>query len=414
MFKRIAIFALLMALNLVAVAQNDSILVVGKDTVAYRYTPISFTPQKKAKSGKGWQKFIDYIADSNLDQSFEKRVDMTFAPGIYYTPSTSVGLAVMAAGLYRLDKHNRNISPSNFSVYGTASLTGFYRVGINGVNIFRNDHQRIIYNAEFFSQPTSFWGVGYDAAMTYSSMRYLASRTIVDLRLLQRVVKRLYVGVGADYNYHFGKFGGRKYASESDFLVRLNGDRVVYNATGVSLFVEFDTRDIISNPQRGVYVSIQAKVRPKGMNNVGQTLWYGRLSANFYQKLWWGAVLALDLQTELNSVGTPWVYNASIGGLSAMRGYYAGRFNDLCAITLQAELRQKIYKGLGATAWVGAGNVFRTFGEFDWHKTLPTYGIGLRYALKRNLSFRFDYGFGSRDHRGKLIHGAVFSLNEAF
>ena len=102
----------------------------------------------------------------------------------------------MAAGRYRLDKQNRNIPASDFSVYATASLTGFYRVGATGVNIFRNYNQRIIYNAEFYSQPTSFWG-GYDAAMTNSSMHYLASRTIVDARFLQRVTRHSFlVAVG--------------------------------------------------------------------------------------------------------------------------------------------------------------------------------------------------------------------------
>ena len=414
MFRRIAIFAIFALIGSEVVAQNDTILVANKDSVVYRYTPINISTSKSSKKSSGWQRFVDYVADGATDQSFERKVDMTFVPSIYYTPSTSAGLLVMAAGRYRLDKQNRDIPASDFSVYATASLTGFYRVGAHGVNIFRDDRQRIIYNAEFFSQPTSFWGVGYDAAMANSSMRYLASRTIVDARFLQRVAKGLFVGVGADFNYHFGRFGGSKYASEEELAIRLGGERVSYSATGISLFIEFDTRDVISNPQRGLYISAQAKVRPKGMGNVRETLWHGRLSANYYQKLWKGAVLALDLQGELNSQGTPWVYNASIGGISSMRGYYAGRFNDLCAVTLQAELRQHIYKGFGVAAWGGAGNVFRTFGEFDWHKTLPTYGVGLRYGIRRDMNLRLDYGFGGRDNRGKLIHGAVFSINEAF
>ena len=415
MIRRITILAMLTLLSAEVMAQKDSILVVGRDTVAYRYTPIETSSKKSRKSGEGWSRFAQYIADSSTDQSFQKRVDMTFVPALYYSRSTSVGLAVMASGMYRLDKQNRTIPASDFSLYATASLTGFYRVGAKGCNIFKNDKQRIVYNAEFFSMPTSFWGVGYDAAMTNDAMRYLASRTIVDARFLQRVAKGLFVGVGADFNYHFGRFGGkRNFVAESDFLARLDGERVEYNATGISLFVEYDTRDVLSAPQRGVYLSAQAKVRPKGMNSVGQTLWSGSLSANFYQRLWQGAVLALDLRGEWNSEGTPWVYNASIGSLQSMRGYYAGRFNDLCAVTLQAELRQKIYKRLGAVAWGGAGNVFHSFRTFAWHETLPTYGVGLRYEIKKNVNIRLDYGFGGRDNHGKLIHGAVFSINEAF
>ncbi len=413
MFKRITIFLLLALLGAEAVAQNDSILVTSRDTIAYRYTPIEPASPKRG-GGEGWRKFVNYLVESSTDSSFERKVDMSFVPALYYSRSTSLGLAVMASGLYRLDKKNRNIPASNFSVYATASLTGFYRVGISGCNIFRNDRQRIVYNAEFYSQPTYFWGVGYDAAMTNSSVRYLASRTIIDVRFLQRVAKGLFVGVGADYNYHFGRFGGKRYDAESDFLQLIGGEGVKYNATGISLYIEFDTRDTISAPQRGVYIAIQGKARPKGMNSVGQTLWSVNLVADYYQRLWRGAVLAFDLRGEWNSKATPWVYNATIGGTQTMRGYYAGRFNDLCAITLQAELRQKIYRGLGAVAWGGVGNVFSSFGEFDWHETLPSYGLGLRYELKHGVTLRFDYGFGGRGNSGKLIHGAVFSLNEAF
>ena len=412
MLSRIAILALLAVLCNKAMAQSDSILVSNRDTIAYKYTPMGSTNPKK-QSGNGWSKFVDYIVESGRDSSFERKVDLTFIPTLYYSRSTSAGLAVMASGLYRLDKKNRDIPASNFAVYATASLTGFYRVGVRGNNIFRNDNQRISYNAEFYSQPTSFWGVGYDAAMTNDAIKYLASRSIVEGKFLQKITKGLYIGAGADYNYHFGKFGG-KYTSQEALEMRLNGERVEYNATGISLFVEYDTRDAIFVPQRGVYVSVEAKVRPRGMNSVGKTLWSGRLVANYYQRLWRGAVLAFDLRGELNSKETPWVYNASIGGVSAMRGYYAGRFNDLCAITLQAELRQNIYRGFGVVAWGGAGNVFSSFADFDWHKNLPNYGVGIRYSLKRGTSIRFDYGFGSRDNRHKLIHGAVFSLNEAF
>ena len=409
--SRVFIFVLLSLTFVEAVAQNDSILVTNKDTVAYRYTPISnFTPQVRERKGR--EAFLRYLAGSNTDESFDRKVDMTFLPTIYYTPSTSAGLAVMASGRYRIDKQNRAIPASDFSLYATASLTGFYRVGVKGNNIFRNDNQRIIYNAEFYSMPTQFWGVGYEAAMSNTSLRYLASRTLVDARFLQRVTKGLYVGAGADFNYHFGRFDRGKYTSESELLARLNGERVEYFATGISLFVEFDTRDVISNPQRGIYVAAQVKVRPKGLNNVGGTLWSGRLAANYYQRLWKGAILAFDLRGEFNSKGTPWVYNAILG--STLRGYYAGRFNDLCAISLQAELRQQIYKRFGAVAWGGAANLFHDFRSFAWRETLPTYGVGLRYEIMNGVNVRLDYGFGGRDHRGKLIHGAVFSLNEAF
>lgn len=417
MHRRIAIFALLVAIVSTAAAQNDSILVNDRDTIAYSYTPITFPntatqPAPKPKS-EAWQKIVRYFTESARDKSFEKKVDFTFIPGIYYSNSTSAGLALVAAGLYRLDRENRTLPASDFSIYATVSLTGFYRVGVKGNNIFRNDRRRITYDAEFYSQPTKFWGLGYEAARQGDYVRYNGSRCSADIRYLERIAKGLYIGVGADFDYLYSRKVRNDEGDYDRFLGRLGGEKSSYYALGASLFVEFDTRDFIPNPARGVYISLQGKIRPKGTSDIGRTTYYGRLVVDYYQRLWRGAILALDLRGEFNSNGTPWTLYASLGGSHNMRGYYDGRYSDLCAVTLQAELRQRIYKRLGGVVWGGAGNCF-SYDNFAWRNTLPTYGVGLRFELKRRVNIRLDYGFGGKDSRGKLIHGAVFSVNEAF
>jgi hypothetical protein len=162
MRRRIAILVLLTTLVSSVAAQNDSILVSGRDTIAYTYTPITLPsqPLKPKRENKAWNRLVQYFVESAKDNSFERRVDFSFIPAIYYSNSTSAGLAFIAAGLYRIDKNNREIPASDFSIYATASLTGFYRVGIEGNNIFRNDRRRITYTTEFYSQPTRFWGLG--------------------------------------------------------------------------------------------------------------------------------------------------------------------------------------------------------------------------------------------------------------
>lgn len=417
MLRRIAILVLLLATYRVVTAQSDSILVNGRDTIAYTYTPFntSNTQNRVAKrQNKGWERFVRYITESSEDNSFERKVDFTFLPGLYYTNSTSAGLVFIGTGLYRLDKENKTLPASDFSVYATASLTGFYRVGVEGNNIFRNDQRRIAYNTEFYSQPSRFWGLGYGEAMQNGYVRYNGSRCYADIRYTERIAKGLYIGVGADFDYLYtrkvAKDGGEEYAT---FLSRLNGGRSSYYALGISLLLEYDTRDFIPNPERGLHISLQGKIRPKGTSNIGRTTFQGRLIADYYQPLWRGAVLALDLRGEVNSNGTPWSMYATLGGASTMRGYYAGRFSDLCAVTLQAELRQRIYKRLGSVVWGGMGNVF-AYDNFAWRNTMPSYGIGLRFEIKRRINLRLDYGFGGKDGTGKLIHGAIFSVNEAF
>lgn len=416
MHRRITILALLMALVSSVAAQNDSILVSGRDTIAYRYTPITLPtqPSKPKRENKAWNKIVKYFVDSAQDNSFERKVDFTFVPGIYYSNSTSAGLAFVAAGLYRIDKENRELPASDFSIYATASLTGFYRVGVKGNNIFRNDRRRITYNTEFYSQPTHFWGLGYREAMHNRYVSYNGSRCMVDIRYVERIAKGFNIGLGADFDYLYTRRVRRDNSNEYEaFLSRLNGQKEAYYALGISLLLEYDTRDFIPNPERGVYISLQGKIRPKGTSNIGGTTYSGSFVVDYYQRLWRGAVLALDARGEVNSNGTPWSLYSSLGGSHSMRGYYAGRFSDLCAVSVQAELRQRIYKRLGGVVWGGAGNVF-SYDNFAWRNTMPNYGVGLRFEFKRRVNLRLDYGFGGKDGQGKLIHGAVFSVNEAF
>ena len=98
--------------------------------------------------------------------------------------------------------------------------------------------------------------------------------------------------------------------------------------------------------------------------------------ANGYTRVWKDAILATELYGEFNAAGTPWSMLARMGGSRRMRGYYEGQYNDNCMITFQAELRQRIWRRIGAVAWGGAGNVFHCFKRFPvepdaaqlWHR----------------------------------------------
>ena len=193
----------------------------------------------------------------------------------------------------------------------------------------------------------------------------------------------------------------------------LGSQRPEYLALGIGAVVEYDSRDVITNPTRGVYLGANYLVRPKAFGDVGFTLWRVEATANYYQRLWHNAVLAFDLHGEFNSRHTPWTMYALLGSNYRMRGYYEGRFSDLNMITLQAELRQRVWRRFGVTVWGGAGNVFHSPESFSWRETLPNYGVGLRWELTKGINARLDYGFGGRVN-GRLINGLVMSIYEAF
>ena len=408
-------------------AQTDSILVSSKDTIRYKYTPMTIPAdiaalangavaesaaddeaQRKAKRGRGVRKFADFLVSSVTDESFEKKVDFSFVLFPYYTPSTSLGLGASVTGLYRLDKRNRALPPSSFSIVANGSINGTYRVEANGVNIFKDGKDRLFYRVGFQSLPTRLWGLGYEAAFAGDYVSYVGNRWYAEATYLRRIVKNIYIGAQIDFDY---AFCGRN--SQQNIIDRLDGQRGDYLSTGISLLAEYDSRNSRNAPNKGFYVSLKGTVRPEPLGTVGRTLWSATAIVDYYQRLWRGAVLAIDLYGEFNSRHTPWTLYARLGDAQRMRGYYEGRFMDLNLISAQVELRQTVWQRLGVAVWGGAGNVFHSFKEFSWNRTLPSYGIGLRWSVNSNSSIRLDYGFGKRIN-GALSGGFIFSVNEAF
>ena len=307
---------------------------------------------------------------------------------------------MLAAGLYRLDRTDSVTVPSDVSVFANVSVSGFYALGVTGNTIFAHNRQRVNYTVMFSSAPRSLWGIGYDAGRYNPESTYSEKHYLVEASYLHEVLPRTYVGGIVSFEHTRGvKFSDQAY---------LYGQKRSYTATGIGLIVEYDSRDFIPNPYRGVYVSFQERFFPQGLGNCERSLWRTTFTADAYRRVWKGGILAADLYAVFNSEGTPWPMLARLGGNQRMRGYYQGRYTDNDMITLQVELRQRIWRRIGCTVWGGAGNVFPSLDRFDWSHTLPNYGVGLRWELKKRVNVRLDYGFG------KKTSGFLLSINEAF
>ena len=357
--------------------------------------------ERTARERKGFlRRIVRYFEGSNVDRTFEKKIDVTFAGGPSFSKNTSLGIGLLAAGLYRLDRTDSVTVPSDVSVFANVSVSGFYALGVTGNTIFAHNRQRVNYTVMFSSAPRSLWGIGYDAGRYNPESTYSEKHYLVEASYLHEVLPRTYVGGIVSFEHTRGvKFSDQAY---------LYGQKRSYTATGIGLIVEYDSRDFIPNPYRGVYVSFQERFFPKGLGNCERSLWRTTFTADAYRRVWKGGILAADLYAVFNSEGTPWPMLARLGGNQRMRGYYQGRYTDNDMITLQVELRQRIWRRIGCTVWGGAGNVFSSLDRFDWSHTLPNYGVGLRWELKKRVNVRLDYGFG------KKTSGFLLSINEAF
>jgi len=375
----LTIFPLFLCVN--SYAQNDSIVA---DSSAVKKNIIG--------------KIIDYFSKSN-DVDENKRFDFSIIGGPHYSSETKLGLGLVASGLYRVDPTDKTISPSNISIYGDITTSGFYMIGIGGNTIFPKGKYRIDADLAFSSFPSKYWGIGYENGRADHYSEYTADEVRVKIDFLTQFVKNAYIGVTGNFRNIAGK--------SFDEIEILNGAKKHNTAAGGGLIASYDSRDFIPNPYKGIYLKLEYLYYPKFM---GSSFTFSKTEfiARYYTRVWNGGIMAFDLNGIFNTSETPWSMIAQLGNSRQMRGYYEGRYRDRNLLQIQAELRQHIYRRSGAAVWVGAGNVFSKLADFEFSHTLPNFGVGYRWEFKSRVNVRLDYGIGKGES------AFYFSINEAF
>lgn len=417
--KRAILVALFALVAFDLSAQNEGVLIRDNDTIKYTYTPLAATVNDTIVAptisevadsiavdtvaskprNSIFRRLIRYFEQANEDRTQEKKFDLTWVLGPSYSAVTKVSLGILASGLYRIDRTDTITQPSNVSLYANISTSGYYKVGVTGLNLMDRNRHRIKYDISFASMPIDYWGIGYAMAQAEKSSM-VEKRYRIDAEYQYEMARNFFGGVALDFTH-----AAAKKVANPDYML---GQRDKYTATGWGLSLQYDSRDFAPNPYKGIYLSLRETYFPAALGTT-ETIWRTTFTGNYYQRLWKGCTLAFDAYMEYNAgKEIPWSMVAQLGGGYRMRGYYLGQYRDNGMIEVQAELRQKIYNRHGIAVWVGAGNVFPNFNSFQWRQTLPNYGIGYRWEFKHRVNVRIDYG------RGKHGGSVVFNVNEAF
>lgn len=408
---------------LTAVAQERT------DTVSYRYIPLSqeeidslmpkelLSPQpadtvvaQKEVSGPftsmlkrdtKFLRYLDRLATGNKDRSFEKKFDVNFIVMPSYTREGSFGIGGGATGLYRLDRTDSIMQPSDITLIGNVTLNGFFALTASGNTHFPGRRLRYSYKLEYTYSPLDFWGISREACGLNPKIDYTRNQ-------LKYTSDLMYLMTG---NFNIGALIDLVYAeiTKIDNIDYLEGQDKSHFFTGLGLVLQYDTRDFILQPRRGVNLMLRMGVRPQVLGTFDRTLFNLSFTGNYYQPLWKGAMLAFDAYASFNSKQSPWPLREALGsGGIRMRGYYSGRYIDNNLTTLQVEYRQHLFSRFGVALWGGMGNVFTSPGHFRGKDILANGGIGLRVELKHNVNGRIDFGFG------RNTCGFVFAIGEAF
>jgi len=178
------------------------------------------------------------------------------------------------------------------------------------------------------------------------------------------------------------------------------------SSAGIGLNLDFDSRDLPSNPYHGRHLELKALTSDQS-NSDDES--YQTYQARFrsYHSLAAPLVLAWDINACRKSGQIPLWDTCRLG----LRGFPATDYLSKQSLYAQAELRWRVYKRWGVVAFAGAGRVDDSFGIQGEDETIPSYGAGIRFMLleSQRINLRIDY---ARSDKGN--DAWYLSVTEAF
>ncbi len=111
-------------------AQTDS---MGKDLPVDSVSIVTSDSLQAKRSF--FKKFLDYFNDANKERKIKNSISGVSLVVLIIPVTQSLGLD-LAAGLYRTDRNDTILPPSNVSLYGDVSTVGFYLLGVRGNHLF--------------------------------------------------------------------------------------------------------------------------------------------------------------------------------------------------------------------------------------------------------------------------------------
>jgi len=351
------------------------------------------------------QKSVDQLlgklgADNQYDP--EKGINWSVLPGPFYTPELRLGLGMAVAGIYRVDPNDTATQNSSLSFTGYVSSSGALGLGLNSYTFFTDDRWRLFIDGSVNRVPTGFWGMGYDAAQG-NEQQYTSNAIRVHPVVLREVVQNLYLGAGWDVSTLQADVDDPR---PDDKFTRYEAGTSPL-ASGASVSLHYDSRDVITRPQRGHFLKVEYTWFDP---SVGSDSHFNatELQYDYYHSLNEKTVLAFDLWGRFTRGDVPWDRLSMAGDDRRMRGYYQGRYRDNDVVSGQVEYRRKLNWRHGYVLWLGAGALGHNIRALDDHPLLPTVGVGYRFEVKPAMNVRLDLGFG------KESAGFYFQVAEAF
>ncbi|OGS33353.1 MAG: hypothetical protein A2293_08755 [Elusimicrobia bacterium RIFOXYB2_FULL_49_7] len=218
-------------------------------------------------------------------------------------------------------------------------------------------------------------------------------------------LEHLYVSAHYDFLYHDISGEGAEDALLSNEL--MESDRT--HCSGAGIGINYKTTNPGIYKRTGYQVSLTSTSYSSALLS-SSIFEYTSLGWRYYVPVLSTCVLGLQLRGETTHGDVPVNYLPSLGGNKLVRGFSGSRYMAENCISGQAEFRFPMVWRLGATVFVGGGEVADSFKDFGSHLKMAG-GLGFRVMVqkKQNINIRFDLAYNSDGELMKYI-----KLKEAF
>lgn len=317
----------------------------------------------------------------------------------FYTPETRFGIGAAAVYNFYINKAD-TISPPSQLQGGFAFTQERQFLAYVPFQLFWNERKWFSFGeVGYYRYNYFFYGVGNSPENREE--RYGVNFPRIRLNLFRQVYKRWYVGARLWVEeWQFTEF--EEGAALASGTVAGNEGGRTYDP---GVMVLHDGRDNVLYPTKGWFLEAvtQHATGAFGWSRYRADL---RHYLPLHDQLTWANQAFVDITTG----STPFYMMAMLGGTKRMRGYYEGRFRDKTGVLYQTELRARIWRRWGATAFWSAGVVDETAAQWSLAHFRNAGGLGIRFELdpEKDLNIRFDVATGPGSTQFYLTFGEAF------
>ena len=312
-----------------------------------------------------------------------KNVWWSVLGGPSYTPEASFGVGGAVLASFRMNKQD-TISQRSFLPAGlNLSINGTIVVAGAGTFFFNENRFRIYMNYGYRNEPSHYYGKGFEKAETIergdSTTRFHRSYFQLYPRFVWEIRPHFYLGGLFDLNYT--KVSDVNPVMEKDPYFQ-QFKRKYFNV-GIGGLIQYDTRDDVATPTRGMLLGANFKLFGKYLGGAYNyeiiELEYRQFKNIFRPR----STLAWIAKSQIGLGDVPFTELPTFGSPFDLRGYYMGKYRDKSMAYGIVEYRHMFgspakYKSgnfwakCGFVAWVGTGTIGET--PFDWNKWKLNFG----------------------------------------